>query len=290
MVSKTGIVKRPISEIPVSKMASIACEKALENSKTKADEIDLIILATSTPDMLIPCTASLVQREIKAYKAAAFDLNNACSGFIFALDIASKYLDTGTYKKILVVGSDWASKITNQNDRNTVVFFADGAGAVVVSSGDEYSKVLSSCLNSYGKYESIYIPKGGCLKRFPEKEEEKNKFYLEMNGKEIWDFATDVFPKTIDELCEKAKIKKSEIDWVIPHQANKRIIEESMKTCNISIEKAIINIENRGNTIAATIPLALDEANKENKIKRGQIVALVGFGAGLSWGGILLKY
>jgi 3-oxoacyl-[acyl-carrier-protein] synthase-3 len=291
IIRKTGIEERPISQISVSQMASIACQEALENSKCNAEEIELIILATSTPDMLIPSSACLVQREIKASNAACFDLNNACSGFVYAFDIATKYIKTNTYKKILIIGSDVSSKITNKKDRNTAIFFADGAGAMVLGQDLQCeSAILSSVLFSKGDDDPISIPNGGCAKRFLENKEELNSFYLRMNGKKIWDFATKILPNTIEKLCYNSNIQKNKIDWIVAHQANKRIIEESMKILEMPIDKAIINIEKRGNTIAATIPIAFDEAVKCSKIKRGDYVAMVGFGAGLSWGGVLLRY
>ena len=289
ILSKTGIKERPISKIPVSEMAKIACEIALKKSRISPEDIELIILATSTPDMLIPCCSSSLQKKIKAKNSAVFDLNNACSGFVYSLDIASKYIQTRTYEKIMVVGADWSSKITNPFDRNTVVFFADGAGAVIVGKEDFKSNFLSSYLACEGDISPIFIPSGGCLDRFHNNFNNED-FYLKMEGKKIWNFVIKVFSKTLNELCKKAKIKIDDIDWIVPHQPNKILLEEAAKVSKIPIEKVIINVENRGNTIAASIPIALDEAIGNSKIKRGDIVALMGFGAGLSWGGVLIRY
>lgn len=271
IANKTGIIQRHYAfpNQTTSDLATIAAKNAVDDPSS----LDLILVATTTPDMAIPSVATFVQRNLGA-KCPAIDLNNACSGFVYALDVAYQYIKAGTYRKILVIGADVASSITNFKDRTTSPFFADGAGAVVVENSD-YDCVLARHLAAEGCYEAISTVDTGMLS---------------MDGKSIWDFALRVFPDTIRKLADQAGIDVSQIDCIVPHQANAVMIKACADVLNYPHNKVFINAEKYGNTISATIPMALHEAIEQHKISRGDIFALVGYGAGLAWGGLLLKY
>lgn len=266
---KTGIKNRHyVEQETLLDLAYFASKRAME--KAGVSNVDMIILATSTPDTSIPSTATLLTERL-GIRCAAFDLNNACSSFIYALDIASRYLEEN--KTILVIGADISTRVTNFKDRLTSIFFADGAGAVIIQESTS-SRKLASYMMASGNHGAISTLNSG---------------KLEMVGKSIWDFTHEVVPQTIEELANKAKIKVNDIDWVVPHQPNARMLESCFKTMGFPFEKVIVNVEKYGNTISASIPIALYEG-LESKIQRKDIVCLVGWGAGLSWGGILLEY
>lgn len=265
--SKTGIISRHhVEKETLIEMATHAAKDAID--KSNIDSIDMIILATSTPDTSIPCMATFVAKNL-GIKCPAFDINNACSSYIYALDIATKYLND--YKNILVIGADIATRVTNFKDRLTSIFFGDGAGAVVLTDSD---KKKSSYIMANGNHEAISTINSG---------------KLEMNGKSIWDFTHEVVPQTIYELTRKAKLNLSDIDWIVPHQPNAKMLKSCFEHMGFPFEKVIVNVDKYGNTISASIPIALHEG-MQKKIKRGDTIALVGWGAGLSWGGILLQY
>ena len=270
ILNKTGISTRHFAypNQNTSDLATAACLPIIDDPKS----IDLIILATTTPDMAIPSASGQIQRKLGC-TCPTVDINNACSGFIYALDIAYHYIKCGTYRKILVIGADVSSKLVNFSDRLTSIFFGDGAGAVIVEQ-NEHNSVYSRHLATEGNFESISTNNNG---------------KLTMNGQEIWNFALRVFPETINILLEKANISIDKLDWIIPHQANSEMIKACIKIINYPEDKVIINVDKYGNTISATIPMALHEAINDGRIKAGDIVAMVGFGAGLSWGGILME-
>ena len=286
--NKTGICCRHFAseDETSSEMATVASVRALEQAGILAKDIDMIILATTTPDYIIPSTACLVQQKLGANKACAVDINNACSGFIYAMDIASAYIASGIHECILVIGVDVATRITNMHDRNTAIFFADGAGAVVLSKTHEQKGVLAASLKSRGCPEALHIPAGGSKNRFSDT---PSDYFMTMNSHMIWDFAVDVFPNMINEIAAKANITVKEIDMIVPHQANANIIKESMNKLQLPLDQVYINIDQCGNTISATVPIALDECMRKSLIKDGNKLALVGFGAGLAWGSILIQ-
>jgi 3-oxoacyl-[acyl-carrier-protein] synthase-3 len=250
-----------------------AAQVALEQAGVAAEEIDAVIVATSTPDFAMPSTACLVQGRIGAPRALAFDIVNACSGFVYAVDAASRYLQGGDLKTVLVVGVDRGSRLVDPSDRRTSVFFGDGAGAAVIGRHGG-GQVLASKLYSLGTSEPLSVPVGGAMT---------------MDGKAIWNFATDVLPATVRELCAAAKVSVDEIKLLVPHQANRNILAESAAILGLPINRVAINIERYGNTLAGSIPIALHEARAAGDVQKGDKVALVGFGAGLAWGGLLIQ-
>ncbi|NQV28061.1 MAG: ketoacyl-ACP synthase III [Rhodopirellula sp.] len=274
IASKTGILERRFAspETTASDLATEAALRALEEASIPPSDVDLFIVATSTPDFTMPSTACLVQQKLGAEGAMAFDITNACAGFVTALDIAARCLQTNT-EIVVVVGVDLGSRLVDSSDRTTSVFFGDGAGAVVLSS-EGSGQVLASRVQSRGDTESLNVPVGGTMT---------------MNGKAIWNFATDVFPDTVRYLCGKAQVPVDEIKLLVPHQANENIIRCGAAELGIPMDRVAVNIDRYGNTLAASIPMALDEALSDGRAKRGDLVMLVGFGAGLSWGGNLLR-
>ena len=274
IASKTGILERRFAapETTASDLATEAALRALEQAGMPPCDVDLFIVATSTPDFTMPSTACLVQEKLGTEGAMAFDITNACAGFVTALDIAARCLQTNT-ETAVVVGVDIGSRLVDPGDRTTSVFFGDGAGAVVLSS-EGSGQVLASRLQSRGDTESLNVPVGGTMT---------------MNGKAIWNFATDVFPDTVRYLCGKANVPVDQIKLLVPHQANENIIRCGAVELGIPMERVAVNIDRYGNTLAASIPIALDEALADGRASRGDYVMLVGFGAGLSWGGNLLR-
>ncbi len=274
IASKTGILERRFADdgVKASDLATEAALRALEAAKISPDDVDLFIVATSTPDYTMPATACLVQGNLGAEGGMAFDVSNACAGFVTAMDIAARMLQTNT-ETAVVIGVDIGSRLVDPQDRTTSVFFGDGAGAVVLSS-EGSGRVLASRVQSRGDSESLNVPVGGTMT---------------MNGKAIWDFATRVLPETVRYLCEKARVPVDEIKLLVPHQANENIIRCGATEVGISMDRVALNIDRYGNTIGASIPIALDEALRQGRARPGDHVMLVGFGAGLSWGGNLLQ-
>ncbi|SFL87788.1 beta-ketoacyl-ACP synthase III [Pelosinus propionicus] len=293
IVSRTGIKQRHVVEtgVATSSLAALAAERALVDAGVTADEIDLIIVATATPDMLFPSTACLVQDKIKASKAAAFDLSAGCSGFAYGLVTGSQFIKTGLYKKILVIGAETLSTILDWNDRNTCVLFGDGAGAVVLGEVPVGYGILGVELGADGSGgELLKMPAGGS--RIPATNEsiEQRLHYLQMSGNDVFKFAVKVMGEAAIKALEHSGLSHTDVDCLIPHQANIRIIQSAAKRLKLPMEKVVINVDNYGNTSAASIPLAMDEAMKSGKLKNDDIVVLVGFGAGLTWGSCVIKW
>lgn len=283
--TRVGISERRVAVTEkTAELAYNASVGALEMSGVKVDEIDLIIVATCTPDNVAPTVAGSLQRMLGA-KCPAFDINSACSGFLFALETADGFFSTGRYKKVLVVGAERLSKITDWTDRSTCVIFGDGAGAAVLEEGDSY---LASEIHTYGGDEVLRIPSYVGTSIFNQNEAEKPVIF--MQGQETFKFAVTEMTNHVKSLSEKIGITLDEIDYIVPHQANMRIIAFAVKKLGIPSEKFFVNIEKYGNTAAASVPIALDELNRSGKLKRGDIVVLSAFGAGLSSGGCILKW
>ena len=280
---------------PTWYMGTQASLKAIENAGISPEDIGLIITTTVTSDFLTPSMASVIQDKTGALNAAAFDLNAACTGFIYALDTARRFLATDDdLKYVLVVATEALSRFIDFEDRGSCILFGDGAAAVVVEKSD---KLYSSHLASDGSGASYLCARS--LNVAPEVKVEKDfddgftdnplhKLY--QNGKEVYKFATHVLPESFKIISEKISVSKEDIDWFIPHQANVRIIETAAKKLGVSMDKFIVTLDHYGNTSSASIPLALAEAVKDGRIKRGQKLALIGFGAGLTYGGIVLEY
>jgi len=287
ITDRTGIKERRVSSAAeaTSDLAIVAAKNALEDAKMDSKEIELIIVGTSSPDMLFPSTACIVQDRLGAVNAAAFDASAACSGFNYALAVAASFIESGTYNNVMVIGADTLTKYLDWTDRNTCVLFGDGAGAVMLKASTDGTGVLASVLGaegSGGKY--LIMPGGGS------RDPEAKKRFIWMDGKEVFKFAVKVLPKSIKAVLEKAKIKTEDISLLIPHQANMRIIDFALKNLGLPKEKVYVNLQRYGNTSAASIPIALDEAVKEGKIKKGDIVVLAGFGAGLTYGSNIIKW
>jgi 3-oxoacyl-[acyl-carrier-protein] synthase-3 len=286
---RTGIAERRVSDegTASSDLGFIAAERALAAAGVAADEIELIIVCTCSPDMLFPSTACIIQDKLKAKKAAAFDLSDACAGFNFGLTTAASYIESGMFKKILLVGADTLTKYLDWTDRGTCILFGDGAGAVVLTATEKKDDgVLASLIRAEGHLgHHLTMPGGGS--RDPE---EKDGRFIKMNGKEVFKFAVRALETSVRDILALAGKTPADIDLLIPHQANLRIIEHVSKKMGLSKEKVYVNLQKYGNTSAASIPIALDEARTEGRFKSGDLLVLSGFGAGLTYGANIIKF
>lgn len=281
---RTGIVRRHIAiDETTASMATEAARKAIVNANANVDELDLILVATMTPNHATPGMANIVQREIGAVNAAAIDMNAACSGFLFAYNTAQLYIAEGQARNVLIVGSETLSEVVDWQDRGSCILFGDGAGAVVLEASDGERKPFM--MHSDGKKGEVLL----CESRH-QKGWEKMNTRLQMDGKEVFKFAVKKVPEVIDELLMKEGCTKEEIDWFILHQANKRIIESVAKRMNVPLEKFPMNIQEYGNTSSASIPILLDEMNRNGQLRKGQRIVMAGFGSGLSWGASILEW
>ena len=293
IVTRTGIRERRIADEQTasSDLAIIAAQRALESAGLKATDLDLIIVATVTPDMFVPCTASILQQALGADAPTAFDLLVGCTGFIYGLACAREMIATGAYNRALVVGAETLSKITNWEDRSSCVLFGDAAGAAVVAPVEEGRGILAYALgNDGGNAEALKIPAGGS--RLPPSAETVagRLHYLTMNGQEVFKFAVRAMAECSEEAARRAGLTMADVDVVIPHQANIRIIEASAKRFGLPLDRFVRNLDRYGNTSAASIPLALDEAVRAGQIQPGHNVVLASFGAGLAWGAMVLRW
>ncbi|MGZ8240250.1 MAG: beta-ketoacyl-ACP synthase III [Methylobacter sp.] len=285
---RTGIKSRRIAgpDETASSMAEIAARQAIEASACDPEEIDLIIVATGTPDRIYPSTGCLLQQRLGIKNCVAFDVQAACSGSIFALSIADQYIKSGAANKILVIGSEICSRVVDWTDRSTCILFGDGAGAVLLSASDEMG-ILSTHIHSDGEYEALlYCPN-------PPASTESNKQeagYINMRGNEVFKVAVNTLGRIVDETLAANNMDKSEVDWLVPHQANIRIIEATAKKLKMSMDQVVVTLENQGNTSSASVLLAFNEAVRDGRIQRGQVVLLEAFGAGFTWGSALIKY
>ncbi|WP_213617101.1 beta-ketoacyl-ACP synthase III [Paenibacillus lactis] len=291
IVSRTGIKERHVAaeHEATSDLAYHAAVNALKSAGMHAEDLELIIVATITPDMFFPSTACLLQDRLGAKKAAAFDLSAACSGFVYGLATATNFVKTGMYNNALVIGVDCLSRITDYSDRNTCVLFGDGAGAAIVGEVPEGRGFQAFDLGAEGAGGAhLYIEAGGS--RLPASAEtvNTNKHYIYMNGREVFKFAVRVMGSATEAVLAKAGIYKKDIDLFIPHQANIRIIKSAMERLELPEEKVVINVDKYANTSAASVPLALVEAQESGRLKPGDKVLMVGFGGGLTWGSSVL--
>ena len=290
--TRTGIKERRIADKNecTSDLAYKASLKAIENAKISVDDIDLIILATVSPDAPMPATACYLQKKLKAFNAVAFDISAACSGFIYGVTIAKAFISSGMYKRILLVGVEALSRITDWTDRNTCVLFGDGAGAMIFEASQEENNIISTYLGTDGSHTDILnIPAGGSVMPTSAQTVEQRLNFVKMVGKEVFKVAVSKMALAVNKAQELAGLTDNDIDLYIPHQANLRIIEAVAKKAGVTKEKVYINVHKYGNMSAATTIVALDEAYREGKITKGNLVELVAFGAGLTWGACILK-
>ena len=286
IVSRTGIKSRHLADggVTSSALAFEASRKALASANVGADEIDLIIVATSTPDFIFPSTACLLQQKLGNVGAMAFDIQAVCSGFVYALSVAEKFIRSGSHRKALVVGAEVFSRILDWDDRATCVLFGDGAGAVVLEASEKPG-ILATAAHADGSHHGILsVPgsvSGGKVTGDP---------FLRMDGQAVFKFAVRVLADVAKECCTSAGISSTDLDWLIPHQANIRIIESTSKKLGLPAEKVIVTVDQHGNTSAASIPLALDAAVRDGRVQRGQKIMLGGVGGGFTWGAVLLEF
>lgn len=290
--TRTGILERRIAEkgTGVSDMAALAAEQALQNARVTAKEVDLLIVATTTPDMPLPSTACFVQKKIGAVNAVCFDLGAACAGFVFALVTAEQFVKNGTYKNVLVIGADLISSFIDWTDRSTCVLFGDGAGAAVVQE-TRSGGILASVLGSDGHYAELLKICAGGSKNPASNETVKTKdHYLQMNGTEVFKLAVRGMADAVLEALKKAGVEPEEVACLIPHQANERIIDAVAERLHFPKEKVFVNLQKYGNTSAASCPIALYEAVEEGRIKKKDKVVIATFGSGLVWGAVVLEW
>jgi 3-oxoacyl-[acyl-carrier-protein] synthase III len=293
IIERTGIHERRIarSDQAASDLAFEASSAALKRAGLKAKDIDMIICATVTGDMPFPSTACILQSRLGACNAAAFDLSAACSGFIYGMQIADSFIRSGSAKKILLVGVDMLSRITDWDDRSTCIIFGDGAGAVIIEQSKDDNGIMSVDIGSDGNlWELLYVP--GCGSRIPISHEclDKKLQYVRMRGNEIFKIAVKTLEHIVIETLSKNNLKPSQLSLLIPHQANLRIIQATAKKLDLPMEKVMVNIDKYGNTSSASVPIALDEAVTSGRIRKGDYILLEAFGAGLTWGAALVKW
>ncbi len=286
IIERTGIEQRHIAAEGefTSDLAAAAAKKAIANSGLKAEEIEMIIVATTTPDLTFPATATTVQAKIGAKAAFAFDIQAVCSGFVFAITTADNFIKSGQIKNALVIGADKLSSIVDWQDRNTCVLFGDGAGAVILQATKEENRgIIASSLYSDGTLNDILKTSGG-----PSSNQKSG--FIEMAGKEVFKHAVDKMVKSVIATLTKAGLTTKDIDLLVPHQANLRILNAVATRLELPEEKVIVTVQKHANTSAASIPLALDHANSQKKIKDGDVVVLEALGGGLTWGSVVLKW
>lgn len=280
---RTGIEQRHIAAEgeTTCDLAEQAARRAMEAAGAAPDQIDLVIVATSTPDQVFPSTACLLQQRLDIHGGAAFDIQAVCTGFVYALGVADKFIRTGAARKALVVGAETFSRIVDWSDRATCVLFGDGAGAVVLEASASPG-ILSTHLHADGQYNELLMVPGGISKA--------GRQYIEMRGNEVFKVAVNTLGRIVDETLEANGLDKGAVDWLVPHQANTRIIAATAKKLGMSMERVVLTVAKHGNTSAASVPLALDVAVRDGRIRRGDTLLLEAFGGGFTWGSALVKY
>ncbi len=288
---RTGIRERRIVEDgdTTGTLAEVACRNALEAADVDPSEIDLFVMGTTTPDLIFPSTACLVQKKIGLPDCGAMDVNAACSGFIYALSVADKFIRCGDARKVLVCGAETLSKITNWNKRETAVLFGDGAGAVVLEASEEPG-VLSTHVHANGDYADLLTTNVGVSRGWDGMRENDGKPEIGMRGNEVFKVAVRTLGRIVEETLGANGLKKSDLDWLIPHQANLRIISAMARMLDMSMDHVVVTVDRHGNTSAASVPLALDEAVRDGRIQRGDMLLLEAFGGGFTWGSALIRY
>jgi 3-oxoacyl-[acyl-carrier-protein] synthase-3 len=286
ITDRTGIKKRHIaaSDETTTDLAFYAAKNAISAADLKPRDIDMIIVATTTPTRIFPSTAALVQQKLGIHGCPAFDIQAVCTGFVYALTIADKFIKSGSAKNVLVIGAETLSRIVDWTDRNTCVLFGDGAGAVVLQASAEPG-VLSTHIHCDGSFNNLlHVPTG------PGSAITEDPAYIEMQGNEVFKVAVKTLSKIVDETLEANQLDKHDIDWLIPHQANIRIIAATAKKLSMSMDSVVVTVQDHGNTSAASIPLALDVAVRDGRIKRGETLLFEAFGGGFTWGSALIKF
>jgi 3-oxoacyl-[acyl-carrier-protein] synthase-3 len=284
--TRTGIKQRHVASEneSTSSMAEIAANNALQSAGVDASDIDLIIVGTSSPDRIFPSTACILQDKLGAGDCAAFDVQAACSGFIYALGTAHQFIKAGGAKKALVIGAEANSRVLDYTDRSTCVIFGDGAGAVVVEASEEQG-ILSTHLHSEGKHKDLLYLNNP----IKDQTQDGDKAHMTMHGNDVYKVAVKTLSRIVDETLEANNMAKSDVDWLIPHQANIRIISSVAKKLDMPMEKVVLTIEDQGNTSAASVPLALDKAVRDGRIKKGDTILMEAFGGGFVWGSALVR-
>lgn len=288
---RTGIVKRHIAADGENTcdLAEPAARRALEAAGIETADLDLIVVATTTPDKVFPSTACLLQQRLGNHGCPAFDIQAVCTGFIYALGVADKFIRAGSARNALVVGAETLSRIVDWSDRGTCILFGDGAGAVVLQASDEPG-ILSSHLHADGAYaELLHVP-GGISRGFEPTIDGDDPRFIKMKGNEVFKVAVNTLGRIVDETLAANRLKKSDIDWLVPHQANIRIIKATARKLGLPMDKVVVTVDEHGNTSAASVPLALDVAVRDGRIKRGETLLLEAFGGGFTWGSILLQF
>jgi len=287
---RTGIKQRHIAEPgeTTGDLSYHAAMRAMEAADVDPSEIDFLILGTTTPDLVFPSTASLLQQRLGLPQCGAMDVNAACTGFLYALSVADKFIKVGEAKKALVIGAETISRLVDWKDRGTCVLFGDGAGAVVLEASEEPG-IMSTHIHCNGEYAGLLRTEVGVSTGFME-HEERAGISIKMKGNEVFKVAVRTLGRIVDETLEANQMDKSDLDWLIPHQANLRIISATARKLRMTSEKVIITVDRHGNTSAASVPLALDEAVRDGRIKRGDKLLLEAFGGGFTWGSALVRY
>ena len=293
IIQRTGIKERRIVEngVTTSDLATQASLRAMEDAGVSPKDLDMIITSTITPDHIFPSTSCYIQQKIGATRACAFDILAACAGFIYALSIGQSFINSGAMKTVLVVGAECLSKITDYTDRATCVLFGDGAGAVIIQRDPVKHEILSSILAADGSEADVLIMPGGGARNPASLESVQQRLhYIQFRGKEVFKLAINNITNLILETAKENGLTLDDIDLIIPHQSNLRIIEATMEKLGLPMEKAFVNIDKYGNTSSASVPIAIDEARKEGRLRKGNIVMLVAFGGGLTWGSSVIRW
>ena len=288
---RTGIVQRHIAVDgqTTCDLAEQAARRALQAAGREPGEVDLIVLATTTPDKIFPSTACLVQQRLDIHGCPAFDVQAVCTGFVYALSVAEKFIRTGAAKCALVIGAETFSRIIDWTDRGTCVLFGDGAGAVVLEASDEPG-ILTAQLHADGAYERLLHVPGGVSLGFDVEDADGDPRFTHMKGNEVFKMAVNTLGAIVHETMQAANMDESELDWLVPHQANIRIINAAARKLKMPMDKVVVTVDRHGNTSAASVPLALDTAVRDGRIQRGEVLLLEAFGGGFTWGSVLLKF
>jgi 3-oxoacyl-[acyl-carrier-protein] synthase-3 len=288
---RTGIQERRIAadDETTSDLATEACRKAIEAADIDPAEIDLVLLGTTTPDLIFPSTACMIQKRLGLSDCPAMDVNAACSGFIYSLSVADKYIRTGDARKVLVCGAETLSRITNWKKRETAVLFADGAGAVVLEAAEDPG-ILSTHIHANGDYVDLLTVNCGVSKGWDKLKENDGSPEIQMRGNEVFKVAVRTLGRIVEETLGANNLDRSDLDWLIPHQANLRIISAMARKLDMDMDHVVVTVDRHGNTSTASVPLALDEAIRDGRIKRGDLLLLEAFGGGFTWGSALIRY
>lgn len=286
---RTGICERRVAADgqTTGDLAEEAARRALDAAGVDPASIDLLILGTTTPDVVFPSTACMIQKRLGLGDCGVFDVNAACSGFIYALSIATQYIEAGTVKRALVIGAETLTRMLDWNDRATCVLFGDGAGAAVLEA-DETAGVLSTHIHANGDYSDLLKVDVGVSRGFTD--EPRGGVKIHMKGNEVFKVAVNTLGRIVDETLAHNKLDKHDLDWLIPHQANLRIIKATARKLDMSMDQVIVTVDRHGNTSAASVPMALDEAVRSGRVKRGDLMLLEAFGGGFTWGAALIRY